>query len=355
MSWCQGTWYSKPVDQTPAVYIEEPRIIHDSITVLQGPPAELEWPLPTPPPSEHPEEPEPEPVDPGISLQQSAMTTTNEPQDTESAIGASASQSTQRASGRANKGTITSTKFADETFDKKPGPVHMAKMARKTDPNDKDEPATVKEAINHPECGKQWEKAIRNKYESLIKNHTWDLVQRPRNRQIVTNKFAFKHKKDERARIVRLKARLMARGFSQIFGVDYLDTYAPVVKLASIRILLAIVAIFGLEIHQMDVVMAFLAGELEEEIYMEQPEGFEVGGKEDDLVCRLRKSIYGLKQAQRVWNQRIRYFLKSIGSDQLYSDSCIYINKTTDIIIAMWVDDLIIEKIWQISTLSRNS
>ena len=134
----------------------------------------------------------------------------------------------------------------------------------------------------------------------------------------------------------------MARGFTQIYGVDYLDTYAPVVKLASIRILLAIAAIFGLEIHQMDVVTAFLAGELEEEIYMEQPEGFEVGSKEDDLVCRLRKSIYGLKQAPRVWNQRIRRFLKSIGFDQLYSDPCIYINKTTDIIIAMWVDDLII-------------
>ena len=92
----------------------------------------------------------------------------------------------------------------------------------------------------------------------------------------------------------------------------------------------------------MDVVTAFLPGELEEEIYMEQPEGFEVGNKDDDLVCRFRKSIYGLKQAAQVWNQRIRHFLKSIGFDQLYSDPCVYINKTTDIIIAMWVDDVII-------------
>jgi hypothetical protein len=159
---------------------------------------------------------------------------------------------------------------------------------------------------------------------------------------IITNKFAFKHKKNEIARIVRLKARLVARGFSQIYGIDYLDTYAPVVKLASIRILLAIAAINGLEIHQMDVVTAFLAGNLEEEIFMEQPEGFEIGSKEDDLVCRLRKSIYGLKQAPRVWNQRIRHFLKSIGFEQTYADPCVYINKGTDIIIAMWVDDLII-------------
>src|SRR5579859_6874026 len=114
-------------------------------------------------------------------------------------------------------------------------------------------------------------------------------------------------------RIVRLKARLIVRGFSQIYGIDYLDTYAPVVKLASIRILLAIAAIYDLHIHQMDVVKAFLAGELEEEIYMEQPEGFEIGDPEEDLVCKLLRSLYSFKQAPRIWNQRIRRFLKSIG------------------------------------------
>src|SRR5208282_822870 len=291
--------------------------MYDSITVLPGPPAETEEPqqeLPTPPPSEHPdpEEPEPETVDPGILLQE---LTTIEPLEpaTGGTVGGSASgEQTQRSSARSNKGTITSKKFADENFDKAPR-VRMAKIAQNIDPNDEDEPATVQEAINHPTRGKQWEKAIQNEVNSHLKNHTWDLVPRPQNRQVVTNKFAFKHKKNELATIVRLKARLVARGFSQIYGIDYLDTYAPVVKLASIRILLAIAAIFGLEIHQMDVVTAFLAGELEEEIYMEQPEGFEVGTKEDDLVCRLRKSIYGLKQAPRICNQKIRRFLKSIG------------------------------------------
>src|SRR5579859_6948889 len=329
----------KPVNQTPAVY-EEPRIIHDSITVLPEPPAETKEPQqepPVPPVSEHQDSDsdseEPETVDPQVLLQESSAK--------EPATGGTASGSTQRASGRPGKGTFTSMKFQDEKFDKEPR-IRMAKIARNIDPNDEDEPATVKEAINHPTRGKQWEKAIRDEYESLIKNHTWDLVPRPRDRQIVTNKFAFRHKKDERARIVRLKARLVARGFSQIYGIDYLDTYAPVVKLASIRILLAIAAIHGLEIHQMDVVTAFLAGELEEEIYMEQPEGFKVGSKEDDLMCRLRKSLYGLKQAPRVWNQWIRHFLKSIGFDQTYPDPCGYINKTTDIIIAMWVDDFII-------------
>src|SRR5579859_5027937 len=95
-------------------------------------------------------------------------------------------------------------------------------------------------------------------------------------------------------RIIRLKARLVVRGFSQIYGIDYLDTYAPVVKLASIRILLTIAAIFGLEIHQINVVTVFLAGKLKKEIYMKQPEGYEMNGK--DMVCRLIKSLYELKQ-----------------------------------------------------------
>src|SRR5271169_1751073 len=340
----------KPIDQTPTVYIEDPKVVQDSITVLLEPPAKSGQMLPTPPPSEHPEPEEPEPVDPRILLQESAsggvmggVTTgvmtgvmtgaTSEP---------TKNTSTQRASARSTKGIITSKRFTDEDFDRKSGQTHIAKIARNIDPNDEDEPATVQEAINHPMRGKQWEKAIRDEYESLIKNHTWDLVRRPPGRMIVTNKFAFKHKKNEIARIIRLKARLVARGFSQIYGIDYLDTYAPVVKLASIRILLAIAAIYGLEIHQMDVVTAFLAGDLEEEIFMEQPEGFEVGSKDQDLVCKLRKSLYGLKQAPRVWNQRIRLYLKSIGFDQTYSDLCVYINKETDAIVAMWVDDLII-------------
>src|SRR3984885_8291760 len=228
----------KPVEQTPATYIEEPRIMYDSITVLPGPPAGTQEPqqqLPTPPQSEHPdteepEEPEPEPVDPGILLQETPM---------EPATGGSTS-GTQRSSARSNKGTTTSKKFADESFDKAPR-VRIAKMARNMmDPNDEDEPTTVKEALNHPERGKQWEQAIRDEVHSHLKNHTWDIVPRPKNRQVVSSKFAFKHKKNEMARIIRLKARLVARGFSQIYGIDYLDMYAPVVKLASIRILLAI-------------------------------------------------------------------------------------------------------------------
>ena len=320
----------KPIEQTPAAYIEETRHdpitetpTHDSITVLPGPPRARQIPTPAPTEPDYPSDSDDEePVDPQILLQES-------------------SAATQKTSARSNKGTFTSTKFADEDFDKGKR-AHVAKMARNTDPNDEEEPATIYEAINHPTRGKQWEKAIRDEVNSLIKNHTWDYAPRPHSRQVVSNKFVLKHKKNEIGQIVRLKARLVARGFSQIYGVDYLDTYAPVVKLASIRILLAIAAIYGLEIHQMDVVTAFLAGELEEEIYMEQPEGFKVGTEDEDLVCRLRKSLYGLKQAPRVWNRKIRHFLRSIGFKPTYSDPCVYVHGRTGVIIAMWVDDLII-------------
>jgi hypothetical protein len=143
----------KPVDQTPAAYIEEPRIMHDSIRVLPGPPAGTQGPqqhLFTSPPSEHPDlkELDSETVDPGILLQE---LTTIEPQEpaTGGTVGGSTSESTQRSSARSNKGIITSKKFADESFDKAPR-VRMAKIARNIDPNDEDEPATVQEAINHP-------------------------------------------------------------------------------------------------------------------------------------------------------------------------------------------------------------
>ena len=188
--------------------------------------------------------------------------------------------------------------------------------------------------------GKQWEKAIREEYDSIIKNRTWTLVPRPANRNIVSCKWVFKHKLDENGRIIRWKARLVARGFTQVYGMDYLDTFAPVAKMASLRILFAVAAEEDLEIQQMDVITAFLGGNLEEEIFMEQPEGFMIGN--GDMVCLLGKSLYGLKQSARIWNIRIHRYLKAIGFTQSQSDHCVYINNTTGIILAMWVDDLII-------------
>jgi hypothetical protein len=166
----------KPVNQTPAVY-EEPRIIHDSITVLSEPPE-----APMPPVSEHPDsDSEEEAVDPQILLQAN-----EQPAIGGTAPGGAAGGPTPKTSARSNKGTFASTKFQDMDFDKKPR-VRMAKIVRNVNPDDEDEPVTVQEAINHPTRGKQWEKAIRDEVNSHTKNHTWDLVPRPRNRQVITN------------------------------------------------------------------------------------------------------------------------------------------------------------------------
>lgn len=201
---------------------------------------------------------------------------------------------------------------------------------------------TFREATSHSTRGKEWEKAIMDEYNSIMRNNTWKLVPRPTNRQVITCKWVFKHKKDQFGRITRLKARLVARGFSQVYGIDYLDTYAPVAKLASIRILFAIAAAFDLEIHQMDVITAFLANTLHEEIYMEQPEGFTDDEHEMDMVCELGKSLYGLKQSARLWNQKLDRYLRKIGFFQTNADHCVYVNKNSGVIVALWVDDLII-------------
>jgi hypothetical protein len=211
------------------------------------------------------------------------------------------------------------------------------------------EPQTFNDAINHPDHGKQWEQAIKDELNSLIKNKTWTVTNLPKGRNAISCKWVFKQKVNEMGEIVRFKARLVARGFSQVYGVDYLDTFAPVAKLSAIRILLAIATVEDLEIHQMDVVTAFLIPELEEEIYMEIPEGYlnakDAGPSqilEGEKVCKLQKGLYGLKQSARLWNLRFRQHLMSLGFKQSVCDSCVYINEQTGIILAIWVDDLIV-------------
>ena len=133
--------------------------------------------------------------------------------------------------------------------------------------------------------------------ESLEKNGTWDVVHLPKQKKAVRCKWIFKRKEGlSSVEPPRFKARLVAKGFSQIPGVDYTDVFSPVVKHSSIRAFFGIVAMHDLELEQLDVKTAFLHGELEEEIYMDQPEGFGVPGKED-LVCKLKRSLYGLKQS----------------------------------------------------------
>ena len=204
------------------------------------------------------------------------------------------------------------------------------------------EPQNYQEAINHPLYKKEWELAIKEEYESLMSNGAWELVEAPPGRNIVTCKWVFKVKRDAEGRVVRFKARLVARGFTQAYGVDYLETYSPVAKLTTYRVIFALAALEQWEVHGMDVITAFLLGLLDEEIFMVQPEGFERQGMKAKMVCRLLRSIYGLKQASRVWNIQLHEFLIKIGFKRSNADTCLYVNPNEGVIIAIWVDDIIV-------------
>ena len=206
------------------------------------------------------------------------------------------------------------------------------------------EPSTYKEAVSGTESA-QWLVAMGDEMESLHKNQTWELVRLPTERKIITCKWIFKKKEGTSpTEGIKYKARVVARGFHQIEGVDYNEIFSPVVRHTSIRVLLAIVAHQDLELEQLDVKTAFLHGELEEEIYMTQPDGFHVPGKENH-VCKLRKSLYGLKQSPRQWYKRFDSYMMQLGYNRSSFDSCVYYNKLKDgsrIYLALYVDDMLI-------------
>ena len=175
--------------------------------------------------------------------------------------------------------------------------------------------------------------------ESMKKNDVWELTELPEGRNAIGNKWVYRYKWDELGNITRYRARLVAKSYSQQFGIDYLETFAPVAKMQSLRALLALAIHEDMEIHQMDVTTAFLLGDLEEEIYLEQPEGFDDG---TGRVCKMKRAMYGLKQSGRQWNRKLRTRLRDIGFELIDADNCIFINTDTKAIIAVWVDNLII-------------
>jgi hypothetical protein len=184
-----------------------------------------------------------------------------------------------------------------------------------------------------------WMDACAYEIDALAKNGTWDLVDLPPGRKAVKSKWVFKLKADGRYR-----ARLVAKGFTQIPGIDFDETFSPVARFESLRLLLALAALEDWEIHQLDVKSAFLNGVLDEEIYMEQPQGFIVEGQESK-VCRLHKAIYGLKQASRAWNLQFHGVLLELGFTRTYSDAGIYVYEHKDksigpIFIILYVDDI---------------
>ena len=158
------------------------------------------------------------------------------------------------------------------------------------------EPKSVEEAL----IDESWINAMQEELQQFKINNVWKLVSRPKDRPVIGTKWVFRNKLDDKGKVVRNKARLVAKGYSQEEGIDYDETYAPVARLEAIRLLLAYACYNDFKLFQMDVKSAFLNGYIKEEVYVEQPPGFEEPRRKD-LVYLLNKALYGLKQAPRAW------------------------------------------------------
>ncbi|KAJ9557023.1 hypothetical protein OSB04_011637 [Centaurea solstitialis] len=210
------------------------------------------------------------------------------------------------------------------------------------DSGDLNEPTSYGEAVSGSES-EQWQEAMKAEMQSMYDNQVWELTDLPQHCKAVGRKWVFKKKTDMDGNVHTFKARLVAKGFTQTHGIDYDETFSPVAMLKSIRILMAISAYFNYEIWQMDVKTAFLNGKLTEDVYMEQPEGFE-DPKNPNKVCKLLKSIYGLKQASRSWNLHFDERIKEFGFTKSEFEPCVYTKFSGSIVtfLVLYVDDILL-------------
>jgi hypothetical protein len=228
------------------------------------------------------------------------------------------------------------------TVDSQPIPTESSSTTSKLPSirvNEVEIPSTVRAAKRSP-WWNYWETAIRAELSSIHDHHTWVLVDPPEGVNLVSCKWVFAVKSKD-GFVIRFKARLVARGFSQQYGVDYTETYSPVVKYRTLRILLALIAIQDLTLELMDVQTAYLNAPLKERVYMRQPEGFEQGGP--NQVCLLQRALYGLKQSGREWNTHLNEFVLSLGFKRCVSDTCVYVKTSRTgriMIISIYVDDI---------------
>ncbi|KAH9292825.1 hypothetical protein KI387_042000, partial [Taxus chinensis] len=199
------------------------------------------------------------------------------------------------------------------------------------------EPSSYQEATQH----QVWQDAMVEEYTSIMHNDVWEVVPRPTDRAVVGSRWIFKIKHGADGSIEKYKARFVAKGFSQKEGIDYEETFAPVARYTSIRAVISFATQMGWQIHQMDVKTTFLNGELKEEVYIEQPEGFVAHNKETH-VCRLKKALYGLKQAPRAWYERIDTYLQKMGFVKSEADANLYylVVGGEALILVLYVDDL---------------
>ena len=204
-----------------------------------------------------------------------------------------------------------------------------------------DEPTTYNEVLLDKDS-KKWLQAMNSEMDSMCENEVWTLVDPPIGTKPIGCKWVFKKKTDMDGKVSTYKARLVAKGYLQKYGIDYDETFSPVVMLKSIRIILAIAAYYDYEIWKMDVMTAFLNKHLQEEVYLTQPEGFV--SKDPNKVCKLQKSIYGLKQAPRSWNIRFDEIIKMFGFIKNEDEPCVYkkISGSIVVFLILYVDDILL-------------
>ena len=207
---------------------------------------------------------------------------------------------------------------------------------------EEEDPTTYKEAVEDIDAD-QWKSAMDLEMKSMYTNTVWDLVDLPNGVKPIGCKWVYKRKRGVDGKVNTFKARLVAKGYTQREGIDYEETFSPVAMLKSIRILLSIAAHYDYEVWQMDVKTAFLNGNLDECIYMVQPDGYIQEGQENK-VCKLKRSIYGLKQASRSWNIRFDQAIKCYGFIQIPDEPCVY-KKIVDkkvVFLILYVDDILL-------------
>jgi hypothetical protein len=213
-------------------------------------------------------------------------------------------------------------------------------------------PSTFEEATDR----QVWRNAMMKEYNSIMKNDVWEVVRRPEGKSMVTFRWLYKLKYVVDGSIEKYKAHFVVWGFSQVEGVDYDETFALAARYTSIRAMISIATEMGWKIHQMDVKTAFLNGLIQEEVYIEQPLGFEVHGRESH-VCRLKKALYGLKQAPRAWYSRIDAYLQQLGFEKSEVDPNLYFIVVGEdpLILLLYVDDLFITGVERLITSCKES
>ena len=202
-----------------------------------------------------------------------------------------------------------------------------------------EEPASHLEAKKEP----GWRSAMDEEMQSIDDNRTWELTELPPGHRAIGLKWVYKLKKDAHGAVVKRKARLVAKGYVQVQGVDFEDVFAPVARMDSVRVLIALAAHQAWPVHHMDVKSTFLNGDLLEEVYVVQPPGYAVPGKEEK-VLRLRKALYRLRQAPRAWNAKLDESLRSLGFERCPSEHAVYRRGEGSklLLVGVYVDDLVI-------------